>query len=216
MKTHNRKDYELAAGFLLLFLAWTLAIRTIDVQAIGPRGSSVGFAALNGFFHTLTGVHMRLYTITDWLGLAPVFIAFGFAVLGLIQLIRRKSLFRVDVDILVLDGFYILVIGCYLFFEFFVINYRPVLIGGYLEASYPSSTTLMVLCIVPTAILQFRKRVKNTNIKKAVNTLLSVFLLFMTVGRLISGVHWFTDIIGGVLLSGSLVMLYVAVNKSFA
>ena len=112
-----------------------------DVQPIGPNGSRVGFAAINGAFHALTGVHWALYTLTDWLGLVPIGIAFGFAVLGLVQLIRRKSLLRVDRDILMLGGFYIVVLAAYVLFETVVINYRPVLIGGKLEASYPSEVT---------------------------------------------------------------------------
>lgn len=213
MKTKNSKNIGVAAGLLLLFLVWTLAIQKIDVQVIGPHDSSVGFATLNSFFHMLTGVHMLIYIITDWSGFVPLLIALGFAILGLVQLIRRKSLFKVDANILVLGGFYIIVIGCYILFEVFTINYRPVLINGYLEASYPSSTTLMVLCIIPTAIMQFHRRIKNAQAHKIVNALLVVFMLFMVIGRLISGVHWLTDIMGGVFLSAGLVMLYVSVNE---
>ena len=101
------------------------------------NGSRVGFAAINGAFHALTGVHWALYTLTDWLGLVPIGIALGFAVLGLVQLIRRKSLLKVDRDILILGGFYIVVLAAYLLFETVVINFRPVLIDGKLEASYP-------------------------------------------------------------------------------
>lgn len=133
----------------------------VDVQAIGPEGSSVGFATVNGAFHALTRLHMTLYVITDWLGLVPVFTALGFAVLGVVQLIKRKSLLKVDRDILVLGGFYLLVMAAYLLFEEVIINYRPVLIDGVLEAAYPSSTTILVLCVMPTAMMQFHKRVKN-------------------------------------------------------
>lgn len=213
MKTKNGKNFGITAALFLLFLIWTCAVQKIDVQAIGPQNSSVGFATLNEWFHKLTGVHMSIYTITDWLGLVPLFIALGFAILGLVQLIRRRSLRKVDRDIFVLGGFYIIVFGCYILFESFAINYRPILIDGYLEASYPSSTTLMVLCIIPTTIMQLNSRIKKDNLRKIVTVLLAVFLLFMVIGRLISGVHWFTDIVGGILLSGSLVMLYVSMNE---
>ena len=146
MKEEKKKiqnNFIVAAGLLALFILYTVAIMFVDVQPIGPQGSSVGFAEVNQYFHTLFGVNMLLYSITDWLSIAVLFIMFGFAMVGLVQLIKRKSLFRVDSSILVLGGFYVLVFLAYLFFEFFVVNYRPVLIEGVLEASYPSSTTML-------------------------------------------------------------------------
>ena len=137
-----RKSVIGSMGLLAAFLLWTGAVCLVDVRAIGPQGSTVGFADLNGFIHDLIGVHLGLYHITDWLGLVPIFVCMGFGILGLVQWIKRKSIFKVDHDILVLGGFYIITIGAYLLFENVVINYRPVLINGYLEASYPSSTTI--------------------------------------------------------------------------
>ena len=190
------------------FAVWTVLLLLVDVQAIGPNGSSVGFTALNESFHRLTGVNMTLYTVTDWLGLVPLGIAFGFAILGLVQLVKRRSLFKVDRDVFVLGGFYLAVVAVFMFFETVVINYRPVLIDGVLETSYPSSTTLLVMCVMPTAIMQFNSRVKNKILKKCLSLLIALFIIFMVVGRLISGVHWFADIVGGALLSAGLVMMY--------
>ena len=141
-KEKSQKVLLSGIAMVVLFILWTVAISLIDVQPIGPQNSSVGFATLNGFIHSLTGVHMAIYTVTDWLGLIPLCFILGFALLGLIQLIKRKSLFKVDSSILVLGAFYIVVMAAYLFFEFYVVNYRPVLINGFLEASYPSSTNL--------------------------------------------------------------------------
>ena len=204
----KKRKYCIALGLLAAFALWTMAIRLIDVQAIGPQGSTVGFAALNSMVHRLTGVHMQLYSITDWLGLVPVSFGFGFAALGLTQWIKRKSVLKVDRSILILGAFYIVTLAAYLFFESYVINYRPVLIAGSLEASYPSSTTLLVLCVMPTAMMQLRGRIKNHALRKAVTVTIAAFIVFMVAGRLISGVHWLTDIIGGILLSAGLVMIY--------
>lgn len=212
MKERNRKKIFITVSLLALFVLWTIAISHVDVQAIGPKGSTVGFATFNGFFHELTGVHMLIYTITDWLGLVPLCFALGFAFLGLVQLIKRKSLLKIDYSILVLGGFYIIIIAAYVLFEIFIINYRPVLIEGYLEASYPSSTTMLVMCVMPTAIMQLNSRIRNKGLRKTIACAIVVFTLFMVVGRLISGVHWFTDIIGGALLSTGLVMLYYSVS----
>lgn len=214
MKRRTKGNFIVAGSLLLLFVLWTVAIQYVDVQSIGPKNSKVGFAAWNGFFHELTGVHMQIYNITDWLGLVPIIIVLGFAILGLVQLIKRRSLRKVDYDILVLGGFYAIVLMAYVAFEICVINYRPVLIDGCLEASYPSSTTLMVMCVMPTAMMQLNERVKMHSLRKCLNLVILLFTAFMVIGRLISGVHWFTDIVGGALLSGGLVMLYYSVCRA--
>ena len=206
------KNFLLSGCLLAAFAVWTVLVRSVDVAAIGPRGSVVGFSALNGSFHAFTGVHMDLYTVTDWLGLVPIGFAMGFAVLGLVQWIRRKNLFKVDYSILALGGFYIVVIACYLLFETVVIiNYRPTLIDGYLEVSYPSSTTLLTLCVMPTAVMQLKRRIRNHTLRRCVAGLLQAFTVWMVVGRSFSGVHWLSDIVGGILLSAGLVRLYAAV-----
>ena len=211
MKKKNRKNFCIAICILIAFVMWTVAIRFVDVQAIGPQESSVGFATINQFVHNLTGVQMSLYTITDWMGLVPLMFVMGFGALGLIQWIKRKHLLKVDYSILVLGGFYIVVMAAYVLFEVLVINYRPVLINGILEASYPSSTTMLVMCVMPTAIMQFDTRIKNDVLKRCVTYAITAFIVFMVIGRLVSGVHWFTDIIGGALLSAGLVLMYRAI-----
>ena len=208
MKKENQRNFCIATCMLLAFLLWTVAIQFVDVQAIGPRESTVGFATINQSVHNLTGVHMSLYTITDWLGLVPLVFVIGFGILGLIQWIKRKHILKVDYNILILGVFYIIVMTVYVLFEMLVVNYRPVLINGYLEASYPSSTTMLVMCVMPTAIMQFNARIKNGILKRWVSSAITVFIAFMVIGRLVSGVHWFTDIIGGAILSAGLLMLY--------
>ena len=212
MKRTGKKKIFVGAGFLAAFVLWTVLVSFVDVRAIGPNGSSVGFATLNGYVHERTGVNFPLYTITDWLGLVPIGVAFGFAMLGLAQWIKRKSLLKVDRSLLALGGFYVVVLVAYIFFEIVVINYRPVLLGGYLEASYPSSTTMLVMCVMPAAMIQLRDRIKNYTFRRCVMILIAVFIVFMVIGRLVSGVHWLSDIIGGALISAGLVMIYASVS----
>ena len=212
MKRTGKKRIFVGAGFLAAFVLWTVLVRLVDVRAIGPNESSVGFAALNGYVHKFTGVNFHLYTITDWLGLVPICVAFGFAILGLVQWIKRKNLLKVDRSLLALGGFYVVVLAAYLFFEIVVINYRPVLLGGYLEASYPSSTTMLVMCVMPAAMIQLHARIENDVFRRCVMISIAVFIVFMVIGRLVSGVHWLSDIIGGALMSAGLVIVYASVS----
>ena len=192
------------------FAVWTVLIQIIDVQPVGQNGTNIGFATFNCRFHQLTGVHMAVYTITDWLGLVPIAVCMIFGGMGLVQWIRRRNLLKVDADLMILGIYYIIVIFCYLIFEMIPINYRPVPIDGRMEASYPSSTTLLVLSVMPTLIEQMNRRMGNKKWKQILTISAILFSVLMTFGRLISGVPWFTDIVGSVLLSAGLFCLYQA------
>ncbi len=208
MKNRIRISFFSSLLALVAFVLWTCAVSFVDVEAIGPQNSSVGLANLNGLFHSLTGVNFTFYFITDWLGLVPIATMLFFALLGLVQLIKRKSLRAVDISLFILAAFYIAVVVAFLFFEAFVINYRPVLIEGVLEASYPSSTTLLVMCVMPVAVMQIKSRVSICWLRRLLSVLVTVFAVCMVILRVLSGVHWFSDIVGGLLLSAGLVSAY--------
>ena len=210
MKKSGKKALFLGIGFVVAFVIWTALILLVDVQAIGQNGTNIGFASFNQWFHQWTGVHMTVYIITDWMGLIPVFICMIFGGIGVVQLSSRRSLFKVDYDIIILGIYYVAVILGYLIFEMIPINYRPILIEGVMEVSYPSSTTLLVLCVMPTLMEQAEHRVKNVLVKRLVSIFTVCFSSFMVLGRLVSGVHWFTDIVGGMLLSAGLFYIYKA------
>ena len=195
---------------IILFVLWTILILKVDVQIVGESLTAVGFATFNTWFHQFTGVHMWIYIATDWLGLVPVFVCVVFGMIGLVQLIKRKSILKVDFDITILGVYYVLVIVGYLAFEMFPINYRPILIDGRMEASYPSSTTLLVLSVMPTFVFQVKRRMKNRKVQKVMIVTTMIFTFFMVFGRLIAGVHWFTDIVGSILLSTGLFEIYKA------
>ena len=213
MKRKAISQFVLGGILLILFVLFTWSLTFIDVQPIGPDGSSVAYASINHAVHNLFGVNLTLYNITDWAGVVAIFIALGFAIFGLIQWIKRKSICKVDSSILILGVFYILVFGAYVFFEFQVINRRPVLINGILEASYPSSTTMLAMCVLPTAMMQFHRLIKNAKARNTTNFLCGMFTAFMVNGRLVCGVHWFTDILGGLIFSVAMILLYCSANN---
>ena len=208
MMERKTNRFLLPVGLLAAFALWTAAVYVVDVQPIGPLGSKVGFAALNGWFHSLTGVHLWLYDLTDLLSVVPLGLCGAFGILGLSQWVRRKKLRRVDRDLLLLGGFYLAVAAFFVAFECFPVNFRPVLIEGQLEASYPSSTTLLVLCVTSTAQMQLRRWLRPGALRRMVCAMIPCFTAFMVLARLLSGVHWLTDILGGAILSAALVTMY--------
>lgn len=201
------------AGLLfVLFALFTVGVKMVDVQAIGPQKSSIGFATINQAAASFFGVHEIWYTITDYLGYLALAVAFCFALCGLIQLIKRKSLWKVDSSILSLAGLYILVVAFYVFFEIVIVNFRPVLMEGVLEASYPSSHTMLVVAIMASAPIALKRLIRQHKAAVGIAQLIAAIVIVVTVvGRLLSGVHWLTDIIGGVLLAAAIVMLYVSI-----
>lgn len=209
-----RNNFIITGVLFLIFILYTVLVMFVDVRAIGPQGSEVGFASVNKFFlDTIGGYHSLPYEISDVLGKIALAVVAAFAVVGLVQLIQRKSILKIDSSILVLGCYYVVVMACYVFFEVFIVNYRPVILEGSLEASYPSSHTVLVCCVMTTAIMQCIRLIKNTVIRNAAVIVSGLMIVAMIVSRLLSGVHWFSDIIGGILLSAALVWLYYSTVK---
>ncbi len=212
MKDKTKRSFIITAILFLLFITFTVVVSCVDVQCIGPQGSEVGLATLNKAVFDFLGVNSMWYDITDALGMVALAVAFGFAVLGVVQLIKRKNIAKVDRQILILGAFYAAVVVVYILFEIVIINYRPVILETDLEASYPSSHTMMVICIMATAMMQFDRLFREKRslrvLRVVLNMISAVIIAVMVAGRLLSGVHWFTDIVAGVLLASALVMLY--------
>lgn len=206
----KKRNFFISTILILLAVVFTILVKVVDVKQVGVNGTSIGFATVNQFVFLTTGVNMIWYHITDWLGLVPIFMAMVYSLLGLVQLIKRKSLFKVDKEIIILGLFYVVVISIYIFFEKVIVNYRPILMNGFLEASYPSSHTLMTICLCGSSII-VNKKLFNNKITKLMNILSLVIILITVIGRLISGVHWFTDIIGGMFISIALLMILYSI-----
>lgn len=205
----KKKHFYIALISLIIFIVYTILVKNVDTDNVGPNDSIVGFSHINNFFHNITSTNFLLYEVTDWAGIVPIIIGFIYGFVGLIQWIKRKNIFKVDSNILSLGIFYLMTLGVYIFFEYVVINRRPVLISGYLEASYPSSTTMLVLCFMITSINQTNKYCIKTQNRVILKIIQALFIIFMVIGRILSGVHWLTDIVGGIIISISLINIYL-------
>lgn len=203
----KKKNIILSIFLTIVSIVYTYLVKTYDVKSIGPNNSEVGFSKINNLFRNLIGSHMNIYKITEILGLAILLIVAIYGILGLYQLIKRKSLFKVDKELYILCGLYVLMGTVYVFFEKFIINYRPILIDNVLEASYPSSHTILAICICISSLIVSRNYLRQKH-QKLVDIITIFLLLGVFLGRVLSGVHWISDILGGVLISCTLLMYF--------
>lgn len=205
---NKKKNLFIVIALFVISIIYTLLVRYVDVSSIGPNNSSIGFSTINGMFHNTFGLNMTLYKLTKYLGIVPFLICAFYGLMGVIQLVKNKSIKKVDKRLIILGCFYVLVGIVYILFEKVIINYRPVLLEGELEASYPSSHTMLAVCICLSSLLISRYYLKNKNICRLFNICTCVLMIVLVIGRLLSGVHWFSDILGGVIISLFLVSLY--------
>ncbi len=213
MKNKIRNNYILTVIFLILFGLFTVLVKTVDVKPVGPQGSLIGFSTVNTALFNFFGQNSIWYTVSEGVGYLALLVAFAFAMIGFIQFLKRKSVFKIDADIIALGGLYLLTVITYILFEIVIVNYRPVLVSGMLEASYPSSHTMLVITILGSAGIQIDKRIQNKPLKIFLKAVCIIAIVATVIGRVASGMHWITDVIGAVLLSAFLVMTYYSVVK---
>ncbi len=208
--------FVLAVLFLAAFAAMTYGAVHYDVQGIGVNGSYVGYASINNAFHVrivkavslVDGLSRIALLISEYLGFLAIVTCIGFGVVGICQWIGRKSLLKVDYRLWLLLGFYVFVAAVYLLFELVIINYRPVLIKGVPEASYPSSHTLLTICVMGSAMMQFSWLLRKAKPLAVILDVLCVcIMIIVPICRLIAGVHWLTDVVAGIVVSIGLLLL---------
>ncbi len=208
----NKSKKHLIIGIIIAAVAviYTFLVTRIDVKPIGPEGSLVGFSTINKAVHEYIGFHKDFYVLTNILGLFPFIGALVFAVIGLKELIEKKSFKLVNNRLYAIACLYILIGLVYLFFELVIINYRPVILNEGLEASYPSSHTMLGITLPLSfayLIKYFIKSEKKVRALKLLSIVLGCAIIF---GRIVSGVHWASDILGGILISTALLLFFIS------
>lgn len=206
--------------FLLYSIAITIAVLTVDVAAIGPDGTKVGLSTINNWFRDLFSYDAGLgyskfwYNITQIIGYFCLLVCVFWGCVGLYQLIKEKDINRVDKSLIATGVLYILTIIMYVVFEKCIVNYRPVIMESEteVEASFPSSHTMLVIVVMGSTfflVKYFLEEKENMkNIILLVRILCVAVTLLMVAGRLLSGVHWLSDIVAGIFISATLLSLY--------
>ena len=210
VENREKKGDMLARICFGAFLVLIFLVKRVDVAQIGPEGTSIGLAHIDGLIHDFFGINMIWYKLTELFGVLAILVVAVFACLGMIQLIKRKSIAKVDREILFLGGLYAIVLIAYAFFEKVVVNYRPIIEEGseHVEASFPSSHTMLIVTVFGTLMYVLDKYIKDKKIQAVCRIACLVIIALTVVGRLVCGVHWFTDILGGCLISLCFISLF--------
>ena len=204
----NKKMFIGSAVFFAMFVLFTILVKYVNVMPVGPQNSEVGFASLNKAIADSLPYNEFMYDVSEVLGYLAILTVGIFGLFGIMQLFIKKGFKNVDKDLYILCGLYVCVLSSYVLFEKIVINFRPVIIEGELEASYPSSHTMMSVTFMLAAIQQFSMRLKKANTRRLIIAACAVISIGIIITRFLSGVHWVTDIIGAILLSVAWFLMY--------
>ena len=213
------KNYITTIIMVIITAVFTAAAVLYDPQPIAANGTDVGFGGFNLSVNQSLGADMRWYSITEIIGYVAILVVLSFGLAGLMQLIKRRSLLKVDRGIITLGVTYVVMAVVYAAFEFVVINYRPMIMPGEMEAeaSFPSSHTMLVVVVFGTAAIEWARQFKGQKALAAILVILSIAMIcIMCAGRLLSGCHWATDIIGGVLYGLTIVTFYYNISRKRA
>lgn len=222
----KKKNFITPIALFVTFIVFTLLVIFVDVQAVGPQSSSVGLATINKGFHDIigsafhlydpsleTGYSTLLYSITKYTGYLCILLAFAFAVYALYkEYSSKKDIKKIKRSTLGLFPYFIVLGILYVLFEIIVINYRPVIVdvADGLEASYPSSHTLLATGLMLAIVSNAHRVIKNALWEKIVVISMTVISCITILGRLFCGVHWLTDIIAALILGNAAFSLYKA------
>ena len=209
MKQIPKETMKTVIIMTVLAIAATILVATVDGQPVGVQGTNLGFATINTQFFARFGQNDTFYKISSAAGIVCFVTAAGFGLFFLKQLIDRKSLSKVDRNLSILIMLYILTAALYLLFDkVLIINYRPILRDKGLESSYPSTHTVIAWVVMVSAIDQWNIYIRNEKLKTAATACSLIVLFIVIVTRMLAGVHWLTDIIGGMIIGDMLIAWY--------
>ena len=202
----------------LIAVVFTVLVKIVDVGFVSSTGSLVGFSSVNIPFSQKFGFNPSFYKVSEVLGYLIFLVIAVFAFIGCYQLIKRKSLMKVDKDLYALAITYVFTFALYIFFDkVLVINLRPIIMAGesIAEPSFPSSHTLLAVSVLGTAISECGK-IRRKSFRVSLVIVLAILMGATVLSRLFSGVHWVTDIIAGILWGEVMMTLYQLFSALFS
>ena len=214
----SKKSLIQFVAVTLIAVVFTVLVKIVDVGFVSSTGSLVGFSSVNIPFSQKFGFNPIFYKVSEVLGYLVFLVIAVFAFIGCYQLIKRKSLMKVDKDLYALAITYVFTFALYIFFDkVLVINFRPIIMAGesIAEPSFPSSHTLLAVSVLGTAISECGK-IRRKSFRVSLVIVLAILMGATVLSRLFSGVHWVTDIVAGILWGEVMMTLYQLFSALFS
>ena len=154
---------------------------------------------------------MQWSKITDIILVASIAVLGVFAVLGLYQWIKRKSLKKVDKPLLVMLVPLAFMAATYIIFDkFLILNTRP---NGSGEPSFPSTHTMVVATIFLLTAIILPNYIKSKTTRVIMDIVMLLFIALVSVGRVLANMHWVSDVVGGLIFAAIFAAIYYLILR---
>ena len=144
-------------------------------------------------------------------------IALGaFAVLGLVQWIKRKSLKKVDKQLRWFPLPLALMAATYVVFDKFLpkfFDFMPTRPNGSGEPSFPSTHVMIVATIFFITTIILPKYIKNKVVRIILELLMVIGLALTCTGRVMANMHTPIDVLGGIAFAFIFAEIYFQIIK---
>ena len=143
---------------------------------------------------------------TDIILIASIASLAVFAIFGLCQWIKRKSIKKVDKELIfMLIPLILMAIVYFVFDKFLIWNTRP---DGSGEPSFPSTHVMVVATIFLLIALVLPRYIKSKAACALLDLMMLIFIVLTCVGRVLANKHWTSDVIGALVFSLVFALIY--------
>lgn len=143
---------------------------------------------------------------TDIILIANIASLAVFAIFGLCQWIKRKSIKKVDKELIfMLVPLILMAIVYFVFDKFLIWNTRP---DGSGEPSFPSTHVMVVATIFLLIALVLPRYIKSKAACALLDLMMLIFIVLTCVGRVLANKHWTSDVIGALIFSVIFALIY--------
>lgn len=192
----RRKSLDIIISILwLILLIFTILVSFVDVKIFNVTNTKIGLYSLNKIFLVNSINSNYINIISNGIFLICLLVIILMLLLITFEYFKTKKINKNNLNFFI--HFLIMVLIWIIFDKILIINYRPILINGNIEGSYPSTHVMVSTFVLLFLSDQLKKIFKNDKIFYIISIGL---IIIQSISRILLTMHWFTDIIGGLLI----------------